>query len=73
MNKNNCKGCNETGAAPKLRFHNRNRLARLYRKWQVENEVFNCPESVIGFLLSNGLINEDAAVKFVEKNKHTLD
>ena len=65
---NNCKGCNTPKTVPKLRFKSRNKLARLYRKWQTENEVFNCPESVIGFLLSNGLINEDAAIKFVEKN-----
>lgn len=70
---NNCKGCNETRNPSKLRFHNRNRLARLYRKWQTDNDVFNCPESVIGFLISNGLINEEAAVKFVEKNKHVLE
>ena len=70
---NNCKGCNETKSNGKLLFSGRRKLTRLYQKWQVENKVVNCPESVIGFLTGHGLIDTGAALKFIQKNEHLLD
>lgn len=51
----------------RLFFGDRVKLQELYAKWSDENKVLDCPLSVIGFLEGNGLINVEAAVKFIEE------
>lgn len=53
--------------AGRLFFGDRVKLQEMYAKWSYENNVLDCPLSVIGFLESNGLINVEAAAKFIEE------
>ena len=44
-------------------FDKRHQLGKEFEKWAKENNVLNCPESVITWLHSNGLLNEQRALK----------
>ena len=50
-----------------LLFRARKALAELYKKWINKNNIKDCPESVIGFLCGNDLINVEKAKAFIEK------
>lgn len=50
-----------------LLFNQRRKLAELYKKWWLKNKVADCPVNVIGYLVGHGLINEEAALAFLER------
>lgn len=60
-----------------LLFSERRKLARLFDDWRARGEggvtPANCPENVIAFLCSKGLINEEKAKEYLNttqpKNK----
>lgn len=54
-----------------LYFSEREKLANLYKKWQKENNILDCAASVIGFLVSNKLVNCDLARELIHKENGT--
>ena len=52
-----------------LWFTQRKALATIYGEWAKKNNIKDCPESVIGFLVANHLIDEDEVMKFINKSK----
>lgn len=52
-----------------LYFSEREKLADLYYKWIKENDIFDCVASVIGFLVSNKLVNCDLARELIHKEE----
>jgi hypothetical protein len=50
-----------------LFFSKRKKLAELYKEWAKKNNIKDCPESVIGFLCMNRLIEEEEALAFINK------
>jgi len=48
-----------------LFFTKRKKLENLYYEWIKENGVKDCPFSVISYLVGEGLIDEDKAMKFI--------
>lgn len=52
---------------PVVLFRDRNRLADLFYEWANENHVSYAATSVIGFLQSNNLLDEDAIFEFLKK------
>ena len=47
-----------------LFFNVRKKIADAYSDWAEKNSVKDCAESVIGFLVLNNLMDEEAALKF---------
>ena len=56
-----------------LWFTQRKALATIYGRWIRENNIKDCPESVIGFLVAKHLIDEDEARKFIKKHTESED
>lgn len=54
-----------------LLFRERNRLAELFYEWANENHVSYEAASVIGFLQTNQLLDEDAIYEFLKKRGTT--
>lgn len=52
---------------PTLLFRDRKRLAELFYEWANENHVSYEATSVIGFLQTNHLLDEDAIYEFLKK------
>ena len=52
-----------------LYFSHRKRLARLFEKWAINNNVKICMESMVVYLQINGLIDEGRVIKFVNKSE----
>lgn len=50
-----------------LFFGQRKVLAEAYKKWIKENDIIDCPESVIAFLTAEDLMNVENVVRFVER------
>ena len=53
-----------------LWFSQRAELGRMVEVWMEANGILNCPASTIGYLVSNGLINEEKAREFLKKEKN---
>lgn len=51
-----------------IHFSERLKFNVLYNKWCSENNVLDCPMSVIVFLQSNGLITEERFKQFLKDN-----
>lgn len=52
-----------------LLYSERMRIATLYRKWLEDFLVTDCPENLIAFLYSNGLLDVKSVVEFVQKDE----
>lgn len=52
-----------------LLYSERRSIATLYRRWLEDRRVADCPENLIAFLYSNGLLDVKSVVKFVQKEK----
>ena len=52
-----------------LFFSQRRRLAALYQKWCRDNQIKDCPESLIAFLQGNDIINGAKAVAYLDEKK----
>ena len=50
-----------------LFFNKRKELAEIYEKWVKENNIKDCPESVIAFLYVKDLMNVENALAFIKK------
>lgn len=50
-----------------LFYSQRKALAELYEKWIKENNIKDCPESVVAFLVGNDLMNVENALAFIKK------
>lgn len=53
-------------------FSNRLVLAKCFEEWAKENNVLNCPQSVISWLHSMGFLYVDNINEFAEENKSIL-
>lgn len=67
-----CNFCSHCGADMRdtkdlLVFSKRKRLSELYKKWQKENDIKDCPLSIVTFLYSNDLLNTDNVLSFIAK------
>lgn len=54
-----------------LLFSKRKKLGELYDIWRVENKVYDCPSSVIGFLSENGLLNVEKCIEFLDESSRS--
>ena len=52
-----------------LLFTARLKLAEKYDQWRKENHVLDCPLSVVTFLLSMGLLDEDKCREYLKEIK----
>lgn len=52
-----------------LLYSERMQIATLYRKWLEDLRVADCPENLITFLYSNGLLDVKSVVEFVQKEE----
>lgn len=52
-----------------LWFSQRMALGRKVEAWMEANGILNCPASTIGYLVSNGLIDEEKAREFLKGEK----
>lgn len=46
-------------------FSQRLKLQDVYSEWCKENNIADCPMSVIAFLDTNGMINEDGVLEYL--------
>lgn len=54
-------------------FSQRLKLARLFEKWCLNNNLLNCPQNVVAFLDGNNLINEEKCLEFLKVNHVELN
>jgi len=46
-------------------FTQRRKLGELYKQWIIDNHVYDCPSSVVDFLQTKGLLNEEKTHEFL--------
>lgn len=46
-------------------FTQRRKLGELYKQWIIDNHVYDCPSSVVDFLQTKGLLNEEKTNEFL--------
>lgn len=55
-------------------FSQRKKLGDLYTQWRIENHVLDCPSSVVGFLVGEGLMDETKVREFLAvKTSQVID
>lgn len=55
-------------------FSQRKKLGDLYTQWRIENRVLDCPSSVVGFLVGEGLMDETKVREFLAvKTSRVID
>lgn len=55
-------------------FSQRKKLGDLYTQWRIENRVLDCPSSVVGFLVGEGLMDEAKVREFLAvKTSQVID
>ena len=55
-------------------FSQRKKLGDLYTQWRIENCVLDCPSSVVGFLVGEGLMDEAKVREFLAvKTSQVID
>lgn len=53
-------------------FSKRKKLADMFEKWAKENNVLNCPTSVITWLLMNNCLNENKCYELLKEKETPL-
>ena len=53
-----------------LFFNKRKELEKRYYEWIKKNDVLDCPFSVITFLVSYDLMDEEMVLKFLKENEN---